>query len=157
MLRARSLFFAENVAHNPGEGLTNRRPVPALSRILVVDDDDDARALMKELLEGSGYAVSLARDGLAALELLTKKLDPSLVILDWEMPVMSGGELLSAMKADERLSRLAVLIVSGSVKSIACKDAAVVGFVPKPLDVDELISNVNKTASTTVKTGDVSV
>jgi two-component system response regulator CpxR len=103
---------------------------------LVVDDDDDGRSLVKELLESDGYVVHEARDGGAALELLATVPEPALVILDLEMPVMSGGEVLDAMKKHERLARLPVLIVSGSGRMIDPRRGSVVGILTKPIDVD---------------------
>jgi CheY-like chemotaxis protein len=116
--------------------------VPDPSRILIVDDDDDGRSLLKELLETDGYVVSEARDGSAALELLAQSPEPALVILDLEMPVMSGPEVVSAMRNSEQLARLPVLIVSGSAKAIVPAGAPVVGFVPKPINVDAIVAKV---------------
>lgn len=106
------------------------------SRILIVDDDDDGRSLVKELLENDGYVVNEARDGGAALELLTTAPEPALVILDLEMPVMSGDEVLDAMRKHERLSQLPVLVVSGSGRMIDPRRGSVVGFLSKPIDVE---------------------
>ena len=106
------------------------------SRILVVDDDDDGRSLVKELLEGDGYVVHEARDGGAALELLSTAPVPALVILDLEMPVMSGDEVIEALKTNERLARLPVLVVSGRGRLIDARRGSVVGFLKKPIDID---------------------
>jgi len=103
---------------------------------LIVNDDDDGRSLVKELLEGDGYVVQEARDGGAALELLTTAPEPALVILDLEMPVMSGDEVLDAMKKHERLAHLPVLVVSGSGRMIDPRRGSVVGFLSKPIDVE---------------------
>jgi CheY-like chemotaxis protein len=116
--------------------------VPNPSRILLVDDDDDGRSLVKEVLESDGYVVSEAQNGRVALELLTSALAPSLVIVDLEMPVMSGDELIDAMKRHEALARLPVLIVSGSGKTVIPMGEPVVGFLPKPLDVVTLSAKV---------------
>lgn len=110
--------------------------MPKPSRILIVDDDDDGRSLVKELLESDGYVVHEARDGGAALELLTTAPEPALVILDLEMPVMTGDEVLEAMRKHERLANLPVLVVSGSGRMIDSRRSSVVGFLTKPIDID---------------------
>ena len=91
---------------------------------------------MKELLESDGYVVHEARDGGAALELLTTAPEPALVILDLEMPVMTGDEVLEAMRKHERLANLPVLVVSGSGRMIDSRRGSVVGFLTKPIDID---------------------
>jgi two-component system, OmpR family, response regulator CpxR len=116
--------------------------VPGPLHILIVDDDDDGRSFVRELLESDGYVVSEARDGRAALELLTSAPAPSLVILDLEMPVMSGAELLVAMKERKRLARLPVIIVSGSGKAVIPLEEPVVGFLPKPVELEALVGKV---------------
>jgi CheY-like chemotaxis protein len=121
-----------------------RITVPQPPRILIVDDNEDGRQLMKELLEESGFVVSEAGDGGAALELLAAELEPALVVLDLEMPVMTGAELLSAMRQHEQLSRLPVVIVSGNAKSVVPKDASVVGVFSKPLLGNDFVATVKR-------------
>jgi CheY-like chemotaxis protein len=101
---------------------------------LIVDDDDDSRSLVKELLENEGYVVSEAENGRAALAVLTTGPAPALVIVDLEMPIMSGDELVDAMRRHDALARLPVLIVSGSGKTVVPVGDPVVGFLPKPID-----------------------
>src|SRR5688572_14201485 len=85
----------------------------AVPQVLVVDDDDDDRSAMRDVLEDEGFVVFEARDGQKALDLMTSAVNPSLVILDLAMPVMSGGELVEVMKRYHRLSQVPVLVVSG--------------------------------------------
>jgi CheY-like chemotaxis protein len=120
----------------------SNRPPPS-SRILVVEDDAECRQAVKDVLEDSSFVVTEARDGQVALDHMARGLHPALVILDLEMPVMSGHELLQIMDAYERLSRLPVLIISGTPrKQFAC-GGAVKGFIPKPLDMIKLLDAVN--------------
>jgi CheY-like chemotaxis protein len=116
--------------------------VPEPSRILIVDDDDDSRSFMKELLEGDGYVVSEAGDGSVALDLLTSAPAPALVILDLEMPVMSGRELIEAMKADATLVNLPVLVVSGSGRTVVPLGGPVVSVLTKPVAMGEFVGIV---------------
>jgi two-component system chemotaxis sensor kinase CheA len=92
-------------------------PLPATTRhaprILVVDDSLTTRTLEKNILEAAGYAVTLATDGAAALELLSAD-QPGydLLLSDIDMPRLDGFELTSAVRADERLRRLPVVLVT---------------------------------------------
>jgi DNA-binding response OmpR family regulator len=85
----------------------------ALRSVLVVEDDRDLREALADLLrlEG-GYAVSEAENGIDALLFLRTAPVPDLVILDLDLPLMDGEELLAQIGADPTLARLPVVIVS---------------------------------------------
>ncbi len=86
--------------------------VPAMAPgILVVDDSITSRSLEKSILEAHGYRVRVAADGLEALELLRVEM-ADLIITDIQMPRMDGFEFVEALKADSRLNRIPVIIVS---------------------------------------------
>ena len=99
---------------------TTVAPLPGIAKptvqaiapgILVVDDSITSRSLEKSILEAHGYRVRVAVDGLEALELLrVEKAD--LIITDIQMPRLDGFGLLEALKADSRLNRIPVIIVS---------------------------------------------
>ena len=112
-------------------------------RILVVEDDAECRSALKDVLEESSFVVTEAGDGQVALDQMTRGLEPALVVLDLQMPVMSGLELLQIMDGYERLSRLPVLVVSGAPRAEFACGGAVVGFISKPLDMIEFLDAVN--------------
>ena len=66
-------------------------------RIMLVDDDTDVRGLLRTTLDGDGFEIVEARDGAEALE-LAEQAPPDLVILDWQMPGLSGPEVLTQLK-----------------------------------------------------------
>jgi c-di-GMP phosphodiesterase len=121
------------------------RPMNAKLRVLVVEDHTDTREHVCELLRIAGYEVLEAANGSVALELLVAHVErqPCLIILDLEMPVMTGWEFLSLIRNYHRLSRIPVLVTSGSD---ACLDelsrSGVVGFLRKPYALDELLTHV---------------
>jgi CheY-like chemotaxis protein len=121
----------------------SKRP-PWGQRILVVEDDAECRSAVKDVLEESSFVVTEAADGQVALDHMTRGLHPALVILDLEMPVMSGFELLQVMDGYERLSRLPVLVISGTPRSQFACGGAVLRFMAKPLDLTELLHAVDE-------------
>jgi len=83
----------------------------ALRTILVVDDSITTRTLEKSILEAHGYRVRVAVDGIEALEQLrTEK--PDLIISDIQMPRLDGFGLLAALKNDQNLNRIPVIVVT---------------------------------------------
>ena len=81
--------------------------------VLIVDDDDDIRTVMRYALEADGYDVVTAASGAAALATLESTGRPAVVLLDLMMPDMSGGELLAAFRAKAAWATLPVVLVSG--------------------------------------------
>ena len=79
-------------------------------RILVVDDDEEARLLAASTLETVGYEVSLAKDGFEAVERLKADPDFSLVILDLTMPGMDGRKVLDRIRGSKETAAIPVLI-----------------------------------------------
>jgi CheY-like chemotaxis protein len=103
--------------------------------ILVVDDEDDVRELLRVLLEREGYRVECACDGDEGLT-LAKSLRPDLVITDHIMPGLSGKELVRAIRETPALASTAIIMVTGASMSEALSDVLgavdVKAFLPKP-------------------------
>ena len=119
-------------------------------RILVVDDDPEIRSLARLVLEGAGYLVDEAPNGEEAVRrALAGGLD--LILLDVNMPVMTGWQALRVLKADPRLA--AIPVVMFSVKSElrdkmhGLQDGAL-DYVTKPFAVDELLARVRRVFET---------
>jgi CheY-like chemotaxis protein len=132
------------MSERPAAGLGGRAtPIPGNPRapILLVDDEEDVREGLREVLEEAGYDVYCASNGQEALELL-ERADPrpGLILLDMVMPVMSGPEMLAALKQVHALAAIPVTIVS-SIREPP-PDAS---FLSKPVDFDALLSVVEKT------------
>jgi CheY-like chemotaxis protein len=92
-----------------GDCMDARRP-----RILIVDDLEDHRELLSQVLVDFGYAVTSAGDGQAALDSIEDGIRPDLVLLDLWMPVMDGAELLSRLRAheDREVARIPVVLMT---------------------------------------------
>ncbi len=115
--------------------------------VLVVDDADTMRRIVCNLLRGLGIKnLREAENGNAALqELKAKKVD--LVVSDWNMPVMSGIELLRAIRADEELKSIPVLMVTAEAKKeniIEAVQAGASNYIVKPFNAKTLEEKLAK-------------
>jgi two-component system chemotaxis sensor kinase CheA len=86
-------------------------PRSTAATVLVVDDSLTTRTLEKSILEAHGYDVALAVDGEDGLRKM-RSVRPDVVVVDVQMPRMTGLDMIERMKADERLSDIPVVIVS---------------------------------------------
>ena len=115
------------------------------STILIVEDDEDIRSVIVDLLESEGYVTLSASNGKEALEILKKAAKPCLVLLDMMMPIMNGRQFLDTIMSDSRLAPLPVLIVSAVAdKSIA---EGSIGYLRKPIDIDVILRVVSQYCS----------
>lgn len=116
-------------------------------KILIVDDFSTMRRIIKNLLRDLGYTnTSEADDGKTALPMLLSG-DFDFLVTDWNMPGMTGIELLKAVRADERLVQLPVLMVTAEAKRdqiIAAAQAGVNGYVVKPFTAAALKEKIEK-------------
>lgn len=114
--------------------------VKELRRVLIVDDAPELLLLLRKLVERMGYQVEIASGAIEALEIL-KARPVDLLLTDWSMPGMDGGELIAAMKEDERHKEIPVIVLTGHDTDNERETAAVVGcdrFLVKPIMRDEL-------------------
>ena len=111
--------------------------------VLVVDDDPNARELLRRHLQRGGYTVRLAANGEEAMQ-LARTLRPDVITLDALMPHMDGWAVLSAMKEDAGLAEIPVIMVTivdnqGIGFSLGAAD-----YLVKPIDRDRLVRAVDK-------------
>lgn len=114
---------------------------PRETTILIVDDDDCIRDSLAWLLEGEGFSTILAANGVEALAALARSPLPSLALIDLRMPVMNGIELIEALRADRRWSRLPIVVLSAA-STIA--PPAGVPILAKPISAERLLSAMHK-------------
>jgi len=81
--------------------------------VLVVDDEANVRSLYRDALSDAGHAVSVAPDGIAALEILRGGRIPCVVLSDVRMPRMDGFELSRAVAADPQLASIPIVVMTG--------------------------------------------
>ena len=127
----------------------------AARKVLVVEDNVLNMKLFSDLLEANGYAVLQARDGLEALRIV--RLDrPDLVLMDIQLPEVSGLEITERMKADEELRSIPIVAVTafamkGDEEKI--RQAGCDGYMTKPISIGLFIQTVERYSSLTLPTG----
>jgi two-component system chemotaxis response regulator CheY len=116
-------------------------------KILVVDDYSTMRRIVKNLLSDLGYTnVTEADDGRSAWPMLQNG-DFDFVVTDWNMPGMTGIDLLKAIRGDARLSKLPVLMVTAEAQRdqiIEAAQAGVNGYIIKPFTAATLKEKIDK-------------
>lgn len=116
-----------------------------MPRILIADDEDDIRLIVKILLTRSGFEVVEARDGKEALDLAMAS-PPDLALLDIRMPKMTGLEALERLKANPETADFPVMIVSAYVQETEIekgKALGAVGYVTKPFQPADLLARIH--------------
>lgn len=113
-------------------------------RILVVEDNDLNRKLFCDVLKSQGYAVEPCADGLEALD-KARAFVPNLIIMDIQMPNVSGLDLIEAAKADAMLRSIPVLAVTayaGKGDEERIRDAGAEGYLAKPVSIRPFMAAV---------------
>ncbi len=116
-------------------------------KILIVDDFSTMRRIIKNLLRDLGFTnTAEADDGQSALPML-QSTHFDFVVTDWNMPGMTGIDLLKAIRADQRLASVPVLMVTAEAKReqiIEAAQAGVNGYVVKPFTAQVLKEKIEK-------------
>jgi len=109
--------------------------------VLIVEDDDDVREMMELLLSSSGYETMVARNGEEALARMRQR-RPCLVLLDLQMPVMSGWEFRDRQLLDEALADVPVVAVTAYFDPHDVSDRLGVPCLMKPADLNAVVKEI---------------
>ena len=118
-----------------------------MSEVILVVDDDKANLMLAQKILGGTYRIAAANSGAVAFKYLEKN-KPDLILLDINMPEMSGFEAMEKLKSDERYSSIPVIFLTadkGVETETKCFQVGAVDFVGKPFVPDILISRVKRT------------
>jgi len=123
--------------------------------ILTVDDSTTIRRIVKRSIDEMGMEIIEATDGAQALKLLDEKAGGiELVILDWNMPGMTGLEVLRAIKADARFKDIVVMMLTSEADQTFVVEALKAGaqnYLTKPFDGKMLTLKIQESLGMTVK------
>ena len=115
-----------------------------MTKVLIIDDDPDALQVARIRLAKLGLTVFSADGGIAGLEAARREM-PDLILLDQEMPDLSGFDVCRVLKADAELCMIPVLFLSASSAAedkIKGLDLGAVDYIAKPFDASELCARV---------------
>jgi len=116
----------------------------ARQAILVIDDDKHLVELIQEYLEGQGYLVYTALDGLHAHPMAHSR-HPALIIMDVDMPITSGLHALEQLRADPQTKGIPVIMLTGVASGRiypVVENMAKVSHIKKPVSLEDLMSMV---------------
>jgi two-component system chemotaxis response regulator CheY len=114
----------------------------ALKPILVVDDDPEILAMLRDFLESEGLSVRTASNGEEALDALATT-TPSLILLDMRMPVLDGWGFAERYRAGAFGYPIVVMTAAESARRWA-EEIGATGYIAKPFDVDELLQTIER-------------
>jgi len=124
------------------DSISDRMTRPATHcPVLIVEDDEDLREMMAQLLTLEGFEAATVANGREALDYLHEASTPNVILLDLMMPVMDGWEFRRQQEADPALAPVPVIVLSALDQARAAKIHAD-AFLKKPLDFDRLLSLV---------------
>ncbi|MFN9471662.1 response regulator [Acidovorax sp.] len=116
-----------------------------MNMLLVVEDEYGNAEILQLLLEAEGYRVAVASNGKHALDILRDGEKPALILSDFMMPIMNGGELGQAVRQDEALAQIPFVFMSATSEDVVRRifdgyDA----FLIKPIEIDSLLSLIKR-------------
>ncbi len=117
-------------------------------KILIVDDDRDIVSAIETILSLENYNTVSAFTGEDSIE-IAKKERPSLILLDYMLPDMTGKQVVEEIRRDEDLREIPIILVSAThgLRQL-CQGIAIQGILEKPFDLDTLTSTVAKISTT---------
>jgi two-component system KDP operon response regulator KdpE len=110
-------------------------------RVLIIDDEPQIRRIMRETLTSAGYEVEDAKNGEEGL-VKVREFRPALVLLDINMPDMSGIEVCKAIRTDSNIAIIMLTVRKSDADKVAALDAGADDFVTKPFSTPELLARV---------------
>lgn len=114
-------------------------------KILIVEDDADARRLYAIGLNQRGFEVKLAANGAEAIERITGGEMPDVILLDWLLPLMDGAEVLDKLGVHSSTASIPVIVISGQpVPTGAGIDPRIQCWMTKPVSIEQLVSEIER-------------
>jgi len=122
-----------------------------MTKVLIVDDDEEIRALLQDMLKEEGFHVGTARDGQEALDLLQRE-SGWVILLDIMMPNVDGREVIRQLQANQKLrdkNKVALMSAGGRLaqERLHLATDVVEALLPKPFDLEDVLAVVSRLSS----------
>ncbi len=120
-----------------------------MATVLICDDEEVLRALVRATLDGGAHSIVEACDGEEALE-QARRVQPDVILLDMMMPIKSGVDVLAELRGDPALAEIPVIMLTARTQAADREAAALLGatrFLPKPFRPSELAASVDELVS----------
>jgi two-component system chemotaxis response regulator CheY len=121
-------------------------------KLIVADDSRLIRGIIEKTVASIGFEAAQASNGKEALDILEADgKDINLVLLDWNMPIMSGIDVIKSMRRDDRFKKIPVLMISTESEDDRIKEvinAGAQGYLTKPFTGDKLIDAIKNVLAT---------
>jgi two-component system cell cycle response regulator DivK len=130
----------------PKEGCVPAPVAEPASRILIVDDDEDTRLMLRTFLEMEHFEVLEAADGETAFDTAVRQ-TPDLILMDLSLPIVDGLETTQLIRRHRLIGKVPIIFLSGRAEPIQRQAALSAGgddFLVKPIDVDKLLEIVGR-------------
>ena len=120
--------------------------VMAMKRVLIAEDNPDLRAIFARVFSRQHFTVTLAMDGVEAMKCLDEEV-PDVLVLDVNMPRMSGLQVLARIRQQQKLKGLKVIVVTGNALAVQHPEAAYADlFLVKPVSILDLVTLAERLA-----------
>lgn len=116
----------------------------AETRVLVIEDDPEVASVIREVLEYEGHAVHTHHDG-ECLDVV-REFEPDVIVCDYMLPLRNGQSIVNQLRAEGVFVPF-IMVSAARQASSDWHRWGVDAFVPKPFDIDHLITSVNRLAS----------
>jgi DNA-binding response OmpR family regulator len=114
--------------------------------VLVADDHDDTRLMLRTILEMKGFNVLEAADGMKAVMLMQRE-RPDLVLMDFGLPILDGLTALQIIRSNKKFSDLPIIFLSGRAEpepKAAVSEAGCDDYLVKPIDLDKMLELIER-------------
>ncbi len=131
---------------NNGQHVPDKAKIAPAPRVLVVEDHDDTRLMLRTIFEMERFSVLEAVDGAEAFQLALSE-RPDIILMDLTLPVVDGATATRNIRKEKTISKTPIIFLSGRAEPAgrqAAQDAGCDDYLIKPINIDDLLSLIRR-------------